>query len=67
MGKPEGLIYVEVVPGGKPLGFRQQGGGVFNSLRTAQYRIDNLTRSGVHFKVWTTMCDWEEVDSDEYS
>lgn len=62
MAKPKTLIYIEVVPGGNPLGFRQQGGGTFSTLKAAQYRIDNLTRSGVHFKVWETDCDWSEVE-----
>lgn len=35
MAKPKSLVYIEIVPGGKPLGYRVPGGGVFNSMKTA--------------------------------
>lgn len=56
------LYLVKVEPGGKPLKFRQVGGGVFSNLDHAKSRLTGLLRYGSHAKLYQSQeIEWEEM------
>lgn len=65
MRAPKQLFWVEILPGGKPLKFRQLGGGKFSSLRAAQSRASDLNFTGVKTQIYETQeIKWFPVDID---
>lgn len=63
MRAPKQLFWVEILPGGKPLKFRQPGGGKFSSLKAAQARAESLAWGGVLTQIYETQeIKWVAVD-----
>lgn len=49
---PKKLYWVEILPGGEPLPYRQRGGGVFSTLAHAQGRCKKLDHRGVLTQIY---------------
>lgn len=60
---PKEQFYIKVLPGGRPLKFREKGGGVYTQYQHAQKQLDRLRRSGVRCELYRTVNDWRLVDS----
>lgn len=59
--KPKELYYVEVIPGGTPLAFREKGGGTYASKPYAVAQCDKLIEAGHIAVLFVTTADWHEV------
>lgn len=59
---PNKIFYVEVLPGGEPLGFRQRGGKIFTRHEHAENHKETLERQGVFARVMVLESPvWREV------
>jgi hypothetical protein len=61
MSKPKQLYYVEVIPGGKPLGYREPGGKTYATKPHAVTQRDRLIAAGHNAKLFVTVAEWQEV------
>lgn len=59
MSNPDILYRVEVVQGGRPLRFREKGGGTFASWMYALGRYETLHNSGVHVRLLEAELNWK--------
>lgn len=48
---PTKIYYVQVLPGGTPLGYRQRGGKIFTTEQHAVNHKEGLERMGVNARV----------------
>ncbi len=64
-GKPSKLYYVLIKPGGKPLGFRQKGGGTYTDEKNARSQYNSLKAYGSNVELHVTLTDWELVESSQ--
>lgn len=62
MAKPKKVYFVEVLRGGRPLTFREKGGGHFTQKFSAKERYDKLTRSGVNARFLETETNWKVLE-----
>lgn len=58
------LYRVKVIPGGRPLKFREAGGKVYTNLKYAQSQLNYLRKSGVNAVLLETP-DFEWIESNE--
>ncbi len=64
-GLPKKLYYVLLKPGGKPLGFRQKGGGTYTDKKYARSQYNNLKAYGSNVELYEGTIDWNLVESSE--
>lgn len=62
--KPKKLYYVEILPGGKPLEYRQKGGGTYANLNHANNAYEALRRYGSNVRLYETTTTWDQVTFD---
>lgn len=55
MATPKEIFYVEILPGGTPLGFREQGGGHFTSEKHARDRYEYHNNRGRRVRLYTIL------------
>lgn len=58
---PNTLYHVLVEPGGRPLKYREKGGGTYRQRKEAERQYGHLVRTGVNAKLFVTTPDWEEI------
>lgn len=58
---PDKLYYVKIVPGGKPLKFRQKGSGTYTDEEAALAQYHVLKGHGCNVKFYALECNWEEI------
>ncbi|QGH79465.1 hypothetical protein SEA_LIMPID_157 [Streptomyces phage Limpid] len=57
-GLPKKLYYVLVKPGGKPLGYRQKGGGTYTNEKNANAQYEHLKKYGSDVELYSTDINW---------
>ncbi|QIN94101.1 hypothetical protein PP459_gp132 [Streptomyces phage Wakanda] len=62
-GLPKKLYYVLIKPGGKPLGYRQKGGGTYTDERYAKGQYEHLKAYGSNVEWYEGTIDWELKES----
>ena len=63
--KKNKIYRVRILPGGKPLGFREQGGGIYSDFNHALKSYDRLLARGSKVVFEQTEPVWEAVWYDE--
>lgn len=64
-GLPKKLYYILVKPGGKPLAFRQKGGGTYTNEKNARGHYEHLKNYGSHVEFYETDINWSVVESSQ--
>lgn len=59
---PGTLYHVLVAPGGRPLKFREKGGGTYRLRKEAERQHQRLVGGGVNAKLYRTDTDWEDIE-----
>jgi hypothetical protein len=65
MAAPKTLYYVLIKPGGKPLKYRQKGGGTYTEERYARSQYNSLKAYGSNVELLVAHMDWELVESSQ--
>lgn len=60
---PKKLYYVLIKPGGKPLGYRQKGGGTYTNEKYGKSQFESLKAYGSNVEFYTADVEWELVES----
>lgn len=62
---PKKLYWVDILPGGNPLPYRQRGGGVFSTLAMAKGRCEKLAHLGVLTRIFVSAkIEWSPTPTD---
>ena len=64
-GLPKKLYYVLIKPGGKPLGFRQKGGGTYTDEKHARGQYNHLKWYGSNVELHVGELNWEVIESSD--
>jgi hypothetical protein len=59
------LYYVLIKPGGKPLGYRQKGGGTYTDKKYAESQYESLKAYGSNVELHVAEMDWTLVKSSQ--
>lgn len=66
MPLPKKIYRLHLLPTkGKPLSYRQKGGGTFASLSDMQYRIEQMEREGREYEIYESELDWVKIGGSE--
>jgi len=60
---PEKLYYVLIQPGGKPLKYRQKGGGTYTEEKYARSQYESLKAYGSNVELYEGEMSWELLES----
>lgn len=60
MSKPKTLFYVEIIPGGRQLGYRERGGKTYAQRAHAVTHRDRLIASGVEAVLFECTPEWQQ-------
>lgn len=63
--KPEGIYFVEILPGGPPLKSREKGGGHFTQKGAAIQRYLMHLKAGRRVKLHHTFAHWTTISDSE--
>lgn len=63
--KPEGIYFVEILPGGPPLGYREKGGGHFTDKLSALQRYEHHLWRGRKVKLYHAFTHWVTISDSE--
>jgi hypothetical protein len=64
-GLPKKLYYVLLKPGGKPLGYRQKGGGTYTDKKYAESQYNHLKAYGSNVELHEGEITWTKIASSE--
>jgi hypothetical protein len=62
MNDIEMMYQVRVVPGGRPLGYREMGGKKFTKRNAAEQHLAILRAKGVRAELYEAMVTWQCID-----
>jgi len=65
MALPNELFYVLVKPGGKPLGYRQKGGGTYTKEDWGRNQFSHLKHHGSKVELYAGHIEWTLIESSE--
>lgn len=63
--KPKDIYFVEILPGGPPLGYREKGGGHFTAYGAAAERYEHHVNKGRNVVLHHAVPDWKVVFENE--